>query len=140
MFISHNGGPCQGVFGRQQKKIGFSSNFATVVKRDSPSLIIIPPASTKLKGRYTGFTLSVCLPLRLWTESCPLCIFNNTHHIHIILVHLIKQLQKVCCMYNNGPNGHLFYVGGDLMMMRGMLPIIMLPNGDLRIVLHFVPF
>ena len=23
--------------------------------------IIIPPASTKLKGRYTGFTLSVCL-------------------------------------------------------------------------------
>ena len=31
---------------------------------------------------------------------------------------------------NNGPNGHLFYVGGDLMMRRGMLPIIMLPNGD----------
>ena len=23
---------------------------------------------------------------------------------------------------NNGPNGHLFYVGGDLMMRRGMLP------------------
>ena len=33
---------------------------------------------------------------------------------------------------NNGPNGHLFYVGGDLMMRRGMLPIIMLPDGDLR--------
>ena len=30
---------------------------------------------------------------------------------------------------NNGPNGHLFYVGGDLMMKRGMLPIIMLPDG-----------
>ena len=42
--------------------------------------------------------------------------------------------------HNNGPNGHLFYVGGDLMMMRGMLPIIMLPDGDLRIVLHLVPF
>ena len=41
---------------------------------------------------------------------------------------------------NNGPNGHLFYVGGDLMMRRGMLPIIMLPNGDLRIALHLVPF
>ena len=41
---------------------------------------------------------------------------------------------------NNGPNGHLFYVGGDLMMRRGMLPIIMLPDGDLRIVLHLVPF
>ena len=44
-------------------------------------------------------------------------------------------------MYNNnGPNGHLFYVGGDLMMRRGMLPIIMLPDGDLRIALHLVPF
>ena len=42
--------------------------------------------------------------------------------------------------YNNGPNGHLFYVGGDLMMRKGMLPIIMLPDGDLRIVLHLVPF
>ena len=31
---------------------------------------------------------------------------------------------------NNGPNGHLFYVGGDLMMKLGMLPIIMLPDGD----------
>ena len=41
---------------------------------------------------------------------------------------------------NNGPNGHLFYVGGDLMMRRGMLPVIMLPDGDLRIVLHLVPF
>ena len=41
---------------------------------------------------------------------------------------------------NNGPNGHLFYVGGDLMVRRGMLPIIMLPDGDLRIVLHLMPF
>ena len=39
---------------------------------------------------------------------------------------------------NNGSNGHLFYVGGDLMMRRGMLPIIMFPDGDLRIVLHLV--
>ena len=41
---------------------------------------------------------------------------------------------------NDGPNGHLFYVGGDLMMRRGMLPIIMLPDGDLRIALHLVLF
>ena len=41
---------------------------------------------------------------------------------------------------NNGPKGHLFYVGGDLMVRKGMLPIIMLPDGDLRIVLHLVPF
>ena len=59
-------------------------------------IIIIPPASTKLKGGYTGITLSVCPSVRLWTESCPLCIFNNTHRIHFIFAHLIKQLQKVC--------------------------------------------
>ena len=40
--------------------------------------------------------------------------------------------------YNN--NGHLFYVGGDLMMRRGMLPIIMLPDGDFSIVSYWVPF
>ena len=59
-------------------------------------LIIMPPASTKLKGGYTGITLSVCPSVRLWTESFPLCIFNNTHGIHFIFAHLIKQLQKVC--------------------------------------------
>ena len=42
--------------------------------------------------------------------------------------------------FDNGPNEHLFYVGGDLMMGRGMLPFIMLPDGDLCIVLHLVPF
>ena len=36
--------------------------------------------------------------------------------------------------------GICFNVGGDLMMRRGMLPIIMLPDGDLRIALHLVPF
>ena len=39
---------------------------------------------------------------------------------------------------NNGSNGHLFYVGGNLMMRRGMLPIIMLPDGDLRIIFLLV--
>ena len=60
---------------------------------------------------------------------------------------LIRYLDVPSILYNNnnnnnnnGPNGHLFYVGGDLMMRRGMLPIIMLPDGDLRIVLHLVPF
>ena len=46
----------------------------------------------------------------------------------------------ICVYNNNGPNGHLFYVGGDLITRRGMLPIIILPDGDLRIVLHLVPF
>ena len=75
------------------------SDFQTITVK-----IIIPPASTKLKGGYTGITLSVCPSVRLWTESCPLCIFNNTHRIHFIFAHLIKQLQKVCrvkCPFQN---------------------------------------
>ena len=40
--------------------------------------------------------VSPCPSVRLWTESCPLCIFNNTCWIHFIFTHLIKQLQKVC--------------------------------------------
>ena len=50
--------------------------------------IIIPPATTNWKGVY-WFHL-----VRLWTESCPLCIFNNTRRIHFIFTHRIKQLQK----------------------------------------------
>ena len=44
--------------------------------------------------------LSVCPSVRLWTESCPLCIFNNTCRIHFIFAHLIKQLQKDCRVYS----------------------------------------
>ena len=40
--------------------------------------------------------LSVRQSVRLWTESCPLCIFNNTHRIHFIFAHLIEQFKKVC--------------------------------------------
>ena len=40
----------------------------------------------------------VRLSVRLWTKLCPLCIFHNTSQIHFIFVHLIKQLQKVCCV------------------------------------------
>ena len=59
-------------------------------------VIIIPHASMKLKGGYTGLTLSVRLSVHLWTESCPLFIFNNTRWIHLIIINLIKQLQNVC--------------------------------------------
>ena len=68
------------------------------------SMVNIPTASMKLKGGYTGFNLSICLAVHLWTESCPLCIFNNTRRIHFIFAHLIKQLQKVCrmsCLFQN---------------------------------------
>ena len=40
----------------------------------------------------------VCLSVRMWTESCLLCNFYDTSHIHFIFTHLIKQLQKVCHM------------------------------------------
>ena len=36
--------------------------------------------------------------VRLWTESCPLCIFNNTLRIHFIFALHIEQFQKVCRM------------------------------------------
>ena len=42
---------------------------------------------------------SVCPYVCLWTESCPLCVFNNTCQILFIFTHLIKQFQKVCRMY-----------------------------------------
>ena len=56
------------------------------------------PRFNEVDGGYTGITLSVCPSVRLWTESCPLCIFKNTHCIHFIFAHFIKQLQKVCCV------------------------------------------
>ena len=53
---------------------------------------------------YHLVRLSVRPSVRLWTESCPLHIFKNTHRIHFIFAHLIKQLQKVCrvwCPFQN---------------------------------------
>ena len=37
-----------------------------------------------------------CASVRLWTESCPLFMFNNSHRIPLLFAHFIKQLQKVC--------------------------------------------
>ena len=54
---------------------------------------LYPPLQLSWKG---GILVSPCPSVRLWTESCPLCIFNNTHRIHFIFAHLIKQLKKVC--------------------------------------------
>ena len=57
-----------------------------------------PPFNEVERG-YNGFTSSVCLSVRLsvrlWTKSCPLCIFHSTSRIHFIFAYLIKQLQKV---------------------------------------------
>ena len=62
---------------------------------------LYPPLQRSWKGVYWYHLvrLSICPSVRLWTESCPLCIFNNTHRIHFIFAHLIKQLQKVCHVY-----------------------------------------
>ena len=35
---------------------------------------------------------------RLWTESCPLCIFHNTCRILFIFAQLINQRQRMCCI------------------------------------------
>ena len=43
----------------------------------------------KLKGGYNGFTLSVRPSDLLWTELCPLCVFNNTYWFHFIPVHIM---------------------------------------------------
>ena len=75
-----------------------------------------PPAWTKLKGGggYTDFTLftrpSVCLPVRLWTESCPLHIVHNTSHIYLIFTHLINQYQKVCHVLRFSKNFAYFFL------------------------------
>ena len=34
--------------------------------------------------------------VRLWTKSCPLCIFHNTSRINFIFAYLIKQLPTAC--------------------------------------------
>ena len=54
--------------------------------------LLYPPLQWSWKG---GILVSPCPSVRLWTESCPLCIFNNTCWIRFKFAHLIKQLQKV---------------------------------------------
>ena len=49
-------------------------------------------------------SLSTRWSARLWTESCPLCIFHNTSQIHFIFTHHINQLQKVCRVLSHVQN------------------------------------
>ena len=54
-------------------------------------------ASAKLKRVYTGFTLSICpsvyLSVRLWTESCLLCIFHNTSRVHFVWLSNVRMIK-----------------------------------------------
>ena len=55
--------------------------------------VSIPPLQQSWKG---NIVVSRYASVRLWTESCLLCIFHNTSRIYFISTHLIKQLQNVC--------------------------------------------
>ena len=66
--------------------------FMLITKLIGMAADIYTPCFNEVDRGYTGFTLSVCSSVRL----CPLCIFNNTHRIHFIFAHLIKQSEKVC--------------------------------------------
>ena len=65
-------------------------------------IIIIPPAQQSCWGGYIGFTPSVRLSVRPSRIPCPLCSFYSSGWIHFIFIHLIKQLQKVCRVWNFG--------------------------------------
>ena len=62
------------------------------------------PTLNEVEGGYTGFTLSVCPSVHLWTESCPLCIFYNMCQIYtsyqataegVSLVKLFSKFKKI---------------------------------------------
>ena len=54
------------------------------------------PAQSKVVGGYMTRFHSV-RPSRI---LCPLCSTYSSGWIHFISMHLIKQLQKVCCLYS----------------------------------------
>ena len=59
----------------------------------------------------SGFTLPVGPFVRLWTESCPLCIIHNISRIHFIFTDVINQLQKVCRALSFVTNSNLLIFG-----------------------------
>ena len=69
--------------------------------RENLCTLLYPRFNEVERGAYWFHLvrLSICLSVRLWTESCPVCIFKNTRRIHFIFAHLIRQLQKVCHVY-----------------------------------------
>ena len=69
--------------------------FTAVLSISYLFFFIIPPLN-EVEWVYTGFNLLVSPSVRLWTESCPFCIFHSTNRTHFIFTHLINKLQKVC--------------------------------------------
>ena len=91
---------------KQNTKITFAGvhqQFDTQLHTYIIHSLIIPtniPAANDVEGRYTGFTLSICLSVHPSFSSvdhpCLLCILNNTSWIHFKFTHVINQLQKMC--------------------------------------------
>ena len=96
-------------FCRMHTGLATRNNYTCVHKHDCQACILktardrifiihnslCSPLPRSWKGVYWFhvFRPSVRLSIRLWTKSCPLCIFHNTSRIHFILAHLIKQFR-----------------------------------------------
>ena len=90
--------------------------FTAVLSISYCFFIIIPPPPphpipNEVEGGFTGFTLPVCPSVRLWAESCPQCIIQNTNCIHFIFTDLINQLQKVCRVLSFVTNSKIWNFG-----------------------------
>ena len=95
---------------------------------------LTPPHPQRSWKGYTGFTLPVCPSVRLWAESCPQCIIQNTNCIHFIFTDLINQLQKVCRVLSFVTNSKIWNFGNFFKIspftlscvhvMRMLIPLI----------------
>ena len=65
----------------------------------------------KVVRGYIGFTPSVRLSVRPSRILCPLCSSYSSGWIHFILIHLIKQLQKVCRVQSLLQNFKIWILG-----------------------------
>ena len=67
-----------------------------------------PPPQRSCSG---GTLVSHSPSVRLWTESCPLCISHNTSRIHFKFTDLINQLRKVCRVLRFVKNSKIWIFG-----------------------------
>ena len=82
----------------RQLKIPHHRVLVVSVERENIYLLIIPPALTKLKGEYTGFTLSVCPSIRL--SACGqnrICSVSSSRLVgSISYLHILSSNFKSC--------------------------------------------
>ena len=73
----------------------------------------------KKKKRKMKWNICICISfIHSFIQSF---IHSFINSLFILYLFILSIYLYIC----NGPNGHLFYIGGDLIMRRGMLPIIM---------------